>query len=117
MIGDALSAAVAVAKRPIFNFRKMENPVEGAERLFVHRSRRGTEATFLHSTLFCALLFPGRIACMRLCRELQAGRPSRHRHLRRGADLKNRALPAPRECTWDGVSAATPSEDGPASKL
>jgi hypothetical protein len=27
---------------------------------------------------------------MRLCRELQAGRPSRHRHLRRGADLKNR---------------------------
>jgi hypothetical protein len=48
---------------------------------------------------------------------LRPGLPSRHRHLRLGAELKNRAPSGPRECPWDGVSAATTSADGPVAKL
>jgi hypothetical protein len=47
---------------------------------------------------------------------LRAGRPSRHRHLRRGAKLKNRALSGPRKCPWDGDSPATTCADGPVAK-
>jgi hypothetical protein len=38
-----------------------------------------------------AFLLPIRIACVRLCHELRASLPSRHRHLRRGAELQNRS--------------------------
>jgi hypothetical protein len=66
---------------------------------------------------FCAFLFPSRFACAARCHELRPGLQSRHRHLRLGAELKNRAPSGPRECPWDGVSAATTSADGPVAKL
>jgi hypothetical protein len=81
------------------------------------RPRPVMKAKLSHCTLSSPCYFPRCSACVGLCNDLRPGLPSRDRHLRRGAELKNRALSASGECPWYGVSPATACTPGPVAKL
>jgi hypothetical protein len=59
-----------------------------------------------------AFLLPFSIACVRLCHELRAGLPSRHRHLRRGAELKSRNRYRPSPLSQEHVCPRATCSDG-----